>query len=135
MSIEKELVISNYIVSEQIRACQYTDNLRNYDNIPCDLNSKDIMCSEIETGGITAYSDASISPESYKTNDNPEELALFYPILNRLIPNRSEIEQLALERLIKSDNYTNYADYYGGTTDFQINYIVINDFIRVLKRA
>lgn len=125
-------LINDYIVEKHMKAGEYVD-ISEYDNLFNVSSPHELICSEVETGGMAGLHCDGGFLEPYQTGNNQNEIRLLSSILDELTPEIEDSEKSKIYDLIKSDSYTNCKDYYGNTQNYQINYIVIKDFIDSLE--
>ena len=85
------------------------------------------------TGGVSGGScwDGS-NPQPYTTEASKPKFECIDLVLKELMPNISFLQFREIEKLIQSSTYTDW-EYYGNSTDFEIEFIVLSDLISKLK--
>jgi len=86
-----------------------------------------------ESGGVSGGScwDDS-NPERYENRHRKPKFQVLDLVLKELFPSISFLQFREIENLIQSNYKTEY-EYYGNSTDYEIEYIVLSELIRLLK--
>lgn len=85
-----------------------------------------------ETGGVSGGScwDSS-NPQPYTCSGGKPKFEVLDLVLKEICPNITFLQFREIENLIKQDSKTDY-EYYGNCTEFDIEYIVLEDLFRLL---
>lgn len=87
-----------------------------------------------ETGGVSGGSCwESSNPQSYTSNKGKPKFECVDLVLKELFPNISFLQFREIEKLIQSSQKTEW-EYYGNSTDFEIEFIVLSELISKLKK-
>lgn len=86
-----------------------------------------------ETGGVSGGScwDSS-DPRPYTKNDPKPKFVVLDMVLKELMPDISYLQYKEVENLIHSSEKTDW-EYYGNCTEYSIEYVVVDDLIKLLK--
>lgn len=86
-----------------------------------------------ETGGTSGGSCwESSDPRPYTTDGGKPKYEVLDLVLKELMPNMSFLQFRDIEKLIQSNSETDW-EYYGNSTDFDIEFIVLSDLIAMLE--
>ncbi len=100
--------------------------------IPVHIKEPVIYC-RYGTGGVSGGScwDSS-NPQPYHLEEPKDKMKVLDLVLTELCPNISYLQYKKVEKLIQETWKTEY-EYYGNSTDFDIQYIVLSDLYKLLE--
>jgi hypothetical protein len=87
-----------------------------------------------ETGGVSGGScwDSS-NPQRYERDGGKPKFEVLDLVLKELMPTISFLQFREIEKLVHSNSETEY-EYYGNSTDFKIEYIILSELISALEK-
>jgi hypothetical protein len=86
-----------------------------------------------ETGGVTGGS--CWGTKHYAKEGEPKpQFRVLDLVLKRLKPDISFLQFRDIEALIKTNDYTDDSSYYGNSTDYAVEYIVLSELIALLEK-
>ena len=100
--------------------------------IPIHIKEPVIYC-RYETGGVSGgscWDDSDPQPYTVKLPEN--RMKVLDLVLAELNQNITYSQYKQIQNLIHTNNETDY-EYYGNSTDFQIEYIILSDLIKLLE--
>lgn len=84
------------------------------------------------TGGVSGGSCwESSNPQHYTCSGDKPKFEVLDLVLKEIAPNISYLQFREIEKLIHTNSETEY-EYYGNCTEFDIEYIILSDLIRML---
>lgn len=87
-----------------------------------------------ETGGVSGGSCwESSNPQRYEREGGKPEFKVLDLVLNELLPTITYLQYKQISDLIHTNSETEY-EYYGNSTDFSVEYIVLSELIDLLKK-
>lgn len=99
--------------------------------IPCHVK-KLVVYARYETGGMTGGSCWGDCPKPY-VEDLPENrMEILDILLSKIMPNIKYLQYKKINNLIKTNKDTKY-EYYGNSTNYLIEYIILDELIELLN--
>jgi hypothetical protein len=93
-----------------------------------------VIYMRYSTGGVSGGSCWEWSnPQPYHNNEPKPNFEVLDLVLRELKPNISYLQYREIEKLIHTNQETHY-EYYGNSTDFQIQYIILSELEAALER-
>ena len=100
--------------------------------IPCHIKEPVIYC-KYETGGVTGGSCWGTDYRSY-TNDPPaDRFAVLDLVVEMLKPNITYLQYKKIDSMIHDNTETDYGDYYGNSSDYKVEYIILSELEEFLN--
>ena len=72
------------------------------------------------------------SPESYVNDEEKPNFEVLDLVLSELMPTITYLQFKEIEKLIHTNDETEY-EYYGNCTDYEIKYVILSELIRKLE--
>lgn len=126
------MLLTSEDIKEINEACPYGQGIFSQPNgIPIDIKEP-VIYSRYETGGYRGggYGEGAIA-KPYVVDEKPKFKVLDI-VLKKIKPDLTYLEYRELEELIKTNEETD-REYYGNSTDYKIEYIILSDLYKTLK--
>jgi hypothetical protein len=99
-----------------------------------DTIKEPVLYMRYHTGGVSGGSCwESSNPQPYITDNPKPKFEVLDLVLKELMLNISFFQFREIEKLIHTNSHSEY-EYYGNSTDFNIEYIILSDLINALKK-
>ncbi len=99
--------------------------------IPVDVKEL-VIYSRYETGGYRDGNCYGDRPNSYQNEAPDDRFKVLDLVLKELLPNISYLQYKQIDALIKNNEETD-REYYGNSTDWKVEYIVLSELIGLLE--
>lgn len=86
-----------------------------------------------ETGGMTGGGYSGDEPYPYTSNETKPKFKVLDILLKKIKPSISYLEFRELEELIHTNHETQH-EYYGNSEDYEIEYIILSEFLKKIEQ-
>lgn len=102
--------------------------------IPVEIKEPVIYC-RYETGGVSGGSCWGTSDRQRYVNEPPEDrFKVLDLVLEKLKPNITYLQYKKIEKMVKNNEETE-REYYGNSTDYMVEYIILSELVAFLNEC
>lgn len=115
------------------KKCQYNQGIfKEPYGIPVHIKEP-VIYTRYETGGYQGGSCWGTDAEPYCTDEPEDKFEVLDFVLEVLMPNITYLQYKKIMNKLVHDNYESEYEYYGNSTDWKIEYIVLSELEELLK--